>query len=355
MVQQPVALMADAEANDVSKLNCQPGNYQCGRICISNGRRCWQDIPANEVETFEQFTQLAKRLNKELLGSPRRANQGRLTKDFFAKAQAQGGPEAQLAYLGRHIQYWAEARGMTNISAEGGAKLDQLGQRIRKATHPVPSLNEPGQLGYSPEATQELRTKAEQLEEGALDLLDTIVPSLEAEGLEAGGLTEGVVLPEQGEGVSYKAYKVRLSHIATQIGEAKMSELLKHSNGLVLDVLWRAHEDSETAKEGNKELFELTMKLVQDESITPRERERQYRIAANRLKTRQALNAKRMGQALINALPDGTMLTNSPIGGAEGTRAKLYERQGFGKTTRGMQMAIKLNGRLWPIQADEHP
>ena len=330
----------------MAKLNCTDGNYQCGRICIPNGRRCWQDIPASEVQSFDQFTQLAKKLNNELLNSPRRADQGRMTKDFFAKAQAQGGPDAQLAYLGRHIQYWAEARGMTNISPEAVAKTDQLAERVRKAKHPVPQLAErkEAEIG-EPEGRRPLFRKLQDKINANSDTnMDEIGRNLRAKE----GEVESV-----GSGTMYRFYDGDLTY---QLGQqsmfsayvdmsdvSKLEALAEVSNGSMVRIDWAF--DRRKKRWLDEEAEEAA--AIGDQATVDR---------INKEKVGHAFSSMKLWRdKILPSIPDGTVLTTGiPNGGVNSVRDRIYRKAGFGYISDGNYMyAIKLNGKLWPIEPDK--
>ena len=71
-------------------------------------------------------------------------------------------------------------------------------------------------------------------------------------------------------------------------------------------------------------------------------------------KIKVALEARRMWSEVIKTIPEGTLLSNEPIGGAGGARDRAYQRQGFGAVGEysESQYAIVKNGKLIPAHLE---
>lgn len=72
-------------------------------------------------------------------------------------------------------------------------------------------------------------------------------------------------------------------------------------------------------------------------------------------KLRAALDAKKTwNEKVLPALPEGSLLYNSPLGGPDGTRDRLYRKGGFGRVQRDTaQYAMIIGGKLVPVEFDE--
>ena len=92
------------------KLRCKPGNYQCGKICISSARRC--KVQASDFAS-KTLNELAQLINNSVTSESTLATKvadGKITARDLKKWQLETGgkPDAMMARLKRHADFWIQ-------------------------------------------------------------------------------------------------------------------------------------------------------------------------------------------------------------------------------------------------------
>lgn len=279
------------------KKKCTSG-FSCGRSCIQRSRTCRSNISKEGKKVVENYGQFVSRLS-----------QGTAAPEAL-------GPSAQPAATPASASAAQPSRATTKTSQEAPSLLEGELQLLNRSQIDLETLpnNDFDEVWNKNKANLQSR-QAE---------VDAYLKRAEKGGPEAQALEKDFKDVSVGKNIKYNVSgmsSVQDIDLLANADERSRKLIMDNHNGMELIVSW-------TGKEGLRESGD------------------------DRTKRAAALEAARKWKKdILPKIPDGTLISNEPLGGPLGARAKGYSRQGFGSVdNQGVQYAMKIDGKLVPLQ-----